>query len=162
MKANVFSSKQKQVSHCSKRDHGQRDPAPPSSHNIKSTSSTTFPRYEKTRMPGTAPSAPNKCNKKISTRLRRLDRDQSRVASRQPGNGTALFFSAPILCVTTMGSPRGPTSFPCHCWAAGPPWWSARCARSSRGPHSGTRRARARSKSESLAMHKMVSAVPRY
>lgn len=159
MKADAFSSKQKQVSRCSKGDHGQRDPAPPSSHNIKRTSSTTFPPFAETRMLGTAPSAPNKCNKKISMRLRRLDRDQSRVASRQPGNGTALFFSAPIPYDPTLGSPRGPTSFPCHCWAAGPPWWSARCARSSRGPHSGTRRARARSKSGSLSMHEMLSVV---
>lgn len=146
------------MSPCSKGDHGQRDPAPPSSHNIKRTSSTIFHPFAKTRMPGTAPRAPNKCNKKISTRLRRLDRNQSRVASRQPGNGTALFFSAPILCVPTLGSPRGPTLCHCRCWAAGPPWWSARYARSSRGPRSGTRRARARSKFGSLAMHERFPA----
>lgn len=159
MKTNAFSSKQKQVSRCSKGDHGQQVPAPQSSHNIKRTSSTTFLPFPITRMPGTAPSALDKCNKKISMRPRQLDRGQSRVASRQPGNGTALFFSAPTLCVPTLGSLHGPTLYLCRCWAAGLPWWSARCARSSRGPHSGMRRARARSKFASLAMPKYLSVV---
>lgn len=144
--ANAFPWKQRQAFRCSKADQVQQDPAPRSSHNTKRTFSTTYPPPQKARVPDPALYVPNKYNRKTSTRPLRLDRDRCPATSMRQGSGTAPSCSVPTPRGPTGEIPRGPTSCRCRCWAGGLPWWSARCARSSRGPRSGTRRGRGRSK----------------